>query len=237
MGQRILHMQYTHSSDETVQSPYILYTLLSGHSLHQRGVLDGLDGEECAGSASGVRDTSQPRRGVERFVPGVRDHAADRLSVAAAFSTTGRDGDGGAEPASARESAADLGGGGAADRTVAARASGLGRTQAGGVAGAARHDGAGGDGASGAGAAGSGAGPRVAAAGHQPLRTRATQPAMADGLQGPEGGPGSHRSTECAGRPQPLCGGVGADRQHARRSRAPSGWKVSSAATVFPKPC
>src|SRR5580692_7988276 len=126
-----------HPCDEAVQSPYILYTLLSGHSLHQRGVLDGLDGEECAGSASGVRDTSQPRRGVERFVPGVRDHAADRLSVAAAFSTTGRDGDGGAEPASARESAADLGGGGAADRTVAARASGLGRTQAGGVAGAA----------------------------------------------------------------------------------------------------
>src|ERR1700723_910363 len=94
-----------HSCSLTVQSPYILYTLLSGHSLHQRGVLDGLDGEECAGSASGVRDTSQPRRGVERFVPGVRDHAADRLSVAAAFSTTGRGGDGGAEPASARESA------------------------------------------------------------------------------------------------------------------------------------
>src|ERR1700693_5168112 len=98
----------SHSRDEAVQSQYILYTLLSGHSLHQRGVLDGLDGEECAGSASGVRYTSQPWRGVERFVPGVRDHAADRLPVATAFSTTGRSGNRGAEPTSTRESAADL---------------------------------------------------------------------------------------------------------------------------------
>src|SRR5438445_8729436 len=98
----------THPCDEAVQSQYILYTLLSGHSLHLGRCMDVVAGEECAGSAGGVGCASQPGRGVERVVPGVRDHSTDRVSVAAAVPGSGCGRDGGAQPASAGESAADL---------------------------------------------------------------------------------------------------------------------------------
>jgi hypothetical protein len=121
------------------------------------------------------------------FVRIVWDQPAYGLSVAEAVSRGRGGGDGGAQSPPDPIAVAAWPGVGGADRSFAAALSGVGRAQAGRAARSRRACGAADDGASRAGAARSVAPSGPSPEGYRQLPAGAAQPALADGLQEPEG--------------------------------------------------